>query len=274
MRIISPARRLRLSVLVLLAAAGGAAFVAFGYAAPSQTSAQAQYAPANTAPPTISDTTPQSGQTLTASPGTWSGDQPIVFAYQWLRCNAGGQNCVPIPNATLQQYTVQATDVANTLRVRVTGTNASGSSTADSAATSQVTAAPAPPPPPPPGSTIPVTDVNAPNRLTAAEVRFEPNPIRLSTQSIDVRVRVRDTRGFLVSGALVFVRSTPLVTSSASEARSGNDGWATVRLNRRSNYRIIRLQDNLQMFVRVRKEGDNLQAGVSGRRLVQVRIAR
>ena len=92
-------RRLRLGALLTLAAAGAAAFVALGYAAPNQTSQQAQYAPVNTAPPTISDTTPETGQTLTAAAGTWTGDQPIVFTYLWLRCNAGGQSCVQIPGA-------------------------------------------------------------------------------------------------------------------------------------------------------------------------------
>ncbi len=266
MHMTSSTRRLRLGALLGLAAAGAAPFVALGYAAPNETSAQAQYAPANTAPPTISDTTPQSGQTLTAGNGTWTGDQPIVFSYQWLRCNSGGQSCVQIPAATNQTYTVQAADVDNTLRVRVTGTNASGSSSAESAATSRVTAGV------PPTGTVPITAVTPPNRLAIDQVRFSPNPIRLSTRAIDVRVKVLEASGRPVSGALVFVRSTPLVTESAGEVTTGNDGWATVRLVPRSNYRIIRIQDNLQIFVRARKAGEDLQAGVSSRRLVQVSI--
>lgn len=269
MRMTSSTRRTRLGALLALAAAGAAAFVALGYAAPNETSAQAQYAPTNTAPPTISDTTPESGQTLTAGNGTWTGDAPIVFTYQWRRCNPGGENCVQIPNASGQTYTVQSADVGNTLRVRVTGTNASGSSSAESAATSRVTAAA---PPTPPTGTVPVTAVTPPNRLAISQVRFTPNPIRLSTRAIDVRVTVLEQSGRPVSGALVFVRSTPLVTNSAGEATTGNDGVATVRLVPRSNYRIIRFQDNLQIFVRARKAGENLQAGISTRRLVQVSI--
>ncbi|MBD0338112.1 MAG: hypothetical protein ICV67_02350 [Thermoleophilia bacterium] len=266
MRTTSSPRRVRLGVLIGLASAAAAAFVALGYAAPNQTSAQLQYAPVNTAPPTISDTTPQVGQTLTAANGTWTGDAPIVFTYQWLRCNAGGQSCVSIPGATSQSYTVQPADLNNTLRVRVTGTNASGSSAAESAATSRVAAAT------PPTGAVPIAAVVLPNRLNIDQVRFSPNPIRLSTRTIDVRVHVLEQSGRPVSGALVFVRSTPLVTSSAGEAATGNDGWATVRLAARSNYSIIRFQDNLQIFVRARKAGENLQAGVSSRRLVQVSI--
>jgi hypothetical protein len=262
----SSTSRRRLGALLLLAAAGAIAFIVFGYAAPNVTAAQAQYAPANTAAPTISDTTPETGQTLTANSGTWTGDQPIVFTHQWLRCNAGGQNCVQIPGATSQTYTVQSADVDNTLRVRVTGTNASGASSAESAATSRVTAAV------PPTGTVPVTAVTPPNRLVMDLVRFTPNPIRLSTRFIDVRVHVVERSGRPVSGALVFVRSTPLVTESAGEGTTGSDGWATVRLVPRSNYGIIRFQDNLQMFARARKAGEDLQGGVSGRRLVQVSI--
>ena len=266
MRTTSRSRRLRLGALIGLGAAAAAAFVALGYAAPSQTSAQLQYAPVNTAPPTISDTTPQTGQTLTAAAGTWTGDQPIVFTYLWLRCNAGGQSCAQIPGANQQMYTVQQADLNNTLRVRVTGTNASGSSSAESAATSRVTAAV------PPTGAVPIAAVVLPNRLNIDQVRFSPNPIRLSTRTIDVRVQVLEASGRPVVGALVFVRSTPLVTTSAAEVATGNDGSATVRLLARSNYGIIRFQDNLQIFVRARKAGENLQAGVSSRRLVQVPI--
>ena len=98
MRSISSTRRLGL--VALLAGATAAVFVALAYAAPNQPSA-ALVAPVNTSPPTISDTTPESGQELTANPGTWTGDAPIVFTYEWLRCNPAGTNCVEIPTATL-----------------------------------------------------------------------------------------------------------------------------------------------------------------------------
>lgn len=82
-------------------------------------------APVNTAPPTISGTTTVV-QTLTASNGTWS-NTPTSFAYQWLRCNGGGNSCVSVANGTQQKYTLVGADAGRTMRVKVTGTNADGS---------------------------------------------------------------------------------------------------------------------------------------------------
>src|SRR6266498_1051167 len=110
--------------------------------------------PANTAPPSISGT-PTVGQTLTASEGTWS-NTPTSFAYQWLRCNGGGNSCADVANGTQKTYTlvgadvaacsnvvgataktygIQAGDLGYRLRVTVTARNAKGSATATSAIT-------------------------------------------------------------------------------------------------------------------------------------------
>lgn len=96
-------------------------------------------APVNTAPPTVSGT-PQVGQTLTAGNGTWS-NSPTSFAYQWLRCNAGGNNCANVANGTQKTYTLVGADAGRTMRVRVTATNADGSASAESAQTALVTPA-------------------------------------------------------------------------------------------------------------------------------------
>ena len=113
-------------LLVVLAAL---AFTATGFAATAA-------APVNTAPPTVSGTA-QVGQTLTAGNGTWS-NAPTSFAYQWLRCNGGGNSCAPIANATQQTYTLVTADAGSTIRVRVTATNADGSTAAQSEQTAVV----------------------------------------------------------------------------------------------------------------------------------------
>lgn len=251
---------LALALVAALAAAGGS-----GFAAPS---AVQQYAPTNTTRPSISGTA-QEGNTLTANPGTWSGDQPIVFTYQWLRCNASGASCVAIPNADDQTYRVASADVGDTLRVNVTGRNSQGSSTAQSTQTAVVTRQA----PPAPGASRNVSAVNAPDRLIVDQVQFSPNPVRSRTQPITVRVKVLDTDGFAVQDALVFIRSTPVVTSTPPEGRTGADGWVTFQVVPESDM-PLRNGYNIQYFVRARKQGDNPLAGVSGRRLVQVRTAR
>ena len=100
-------------------------------------------APVNTALPDISGT-PQSGLTLTASTGTWSGS-PTGFAYQWRQCGASGGNCADVPGAVARTYAVTEADIGHTLRVAVTATNSVGSSTAVSAATTVVQSASSPP---------------------------------------------------------------------------------------------------------------------------------
>jgi PASTA domain len=67
------------------------------------------------------------GQTLTGSPGQWSGSP--TFAYAWGRCDAPVDECDLIPGATGQSYTVTTGDIGSRLFLQVTGTNVSGSST-------------------------------------------------------------------------------------------------------------------------------------------------
>jgi hypothetical protein len=97
-------------------------------------------APSNTSLPTISGTA-QVNQTLTASVGTWTGS-PTTFAFQWRRCDSSGGSCTDILGATGSTYTLGLVDQGSTIRVAVTGSNGSGSSTAVSDATGVVQTAP------------------------------------------------------------------------------------------------------------------------------------
>ena len=98
-------------------------------------------APVNTALPAVSGT-PQAGQTLAASSGSWSGS-PTSFAYQWERCDAAGAGCGAVAGATASSYPAGSADIGYTLRAAVTAANAGGSATAVSGATEVVKAAPA-----------------------------------------------------------------------------------------------------------------------------------
>ena len=94
--------------------------------------------PTNTSPPTISGT-PTVGQTLTGSSGTWSGS-PTSYAYQWKRCDSAGGSCGNISGATSTSYGVTSSDTGYTVRLAVTASNSSGSSTATSSQTAAVSA--------------------------------------------------------------------------------------------------------------------------------------
>ncbi len=77
--------------------------------------------------PSLAGTSTQN-QTLTASPGSWNGyPSSFTYAYQWQRCDQNGQNCGNIGTGATT-YTLQRADVGQTIRVLVTATNGSGSS--------------------------------------------------------------------------------------------------------------------------------------------------
>lgn len=76
--------------------------------------------PVNTIAPLITGTY-QSGQTLTCSQGTWTGQGTLSYAYQWKR------NGTNIGGATSSTYLTTVTDEETTLTCTVTSTNAGGS---------------------------------------------------------------------------------------------------------------------------------------------------
>jgi len=88
-----------------------------------------------------------------------------------------------------------------------------------------------------------------------------------------VRVRTKDTRGFIVRDALVFVRSTPRVTTGGDRQVTTADGWVTYQLAPNGNFPQPRRGFNVQFFVKAYRSGDPGLGGIAGYRLVQVRLA-
>jgi hypothetical protein len=82
------------------------------------------------------------GRTLSTSPGSWN-TTVSSFAYQWLSCAADSSSCTPIPGATNISYVLGAADAGHTLEVRVSATNAAGTTAALSNRSPVVVAAPA-----------------------------------------------------------------------------------------------------------------------------------
>ena len=98
--------------------------------------------PSNTAVPAVTGT-PQVGQALTASTGTWAGDAPITYEFQWQASTDGSSGWADIAGATASTFTPQVEQQGLYLRARVRGTNAAGQSGwAASASTGQIAAAP------------------------------------------------------------------------------------------------------------------------------------
>jgi Tol biopolymer transport system component len=92
------------------------------------------------ATPTITGNT-VNGQTLTAHPAASS--PGTSTSLQWLRCDASGNGCAPIPGATGTTYTLMTADIGHAIRVRETVSSRAGSTSSDSAPTAAVAPNPA-----------------------------------------------------------------------------------------------------------------------------------
>jgi hypothetical protein len=223
--------------------------------------------------PTISGT-PVVGATQTADPGTWSGTQPVSFTYQWRSCSSNGANCSSISGATGKTYVAKESDVGRTLRVRVTARNSVGTEAATSAPTAVITEKAVTGCPSGSGP-INVGQLAPPARLLVDRFQVVPNPIPLSSRSLTVRFHVSACGGRDVAGALVYVTAVPFNQFSIpSEQQTAGDGWVTLQMNRLSGFPAADNQSLLVMFVRARKSGEPILAGVSSRRLISFDLTR
>jgi hypothetical protein len=256
--------------LVLVAGAASALTALAAFAGMAE--AQPAVAPTNTENPAVVGTA-QDGQLLAARDGEWAGDNPMQFSYQWQRCDGNGANCANIEGATAKVYRVATADVDRRLRVTVTARNTTGSRSEATQPTGTVAR--------PTGAqrladgrySIPTSSVNTPDRLVITGLQFTPSVLR-SRQAFTGRFRVTDTRGYVVRDAIVLVTGVPLGwINQPQEVTTNVDGYATVQLQPTTRLRLVR-GGSMVMFVRARKQGDDLLAGISTRRLVRVRTAR
>jgi hypothetical protein len=268
-----------------VATAAAAAFAAL--AAPA--GAHLASKPANTSAPTISGT-PQVGDTLTADVGNWSGSSPLSFQYQWRRCGPAGGSCANIPGETASTYVLVSGDVNNTLRVRVTASNSSGSASAASIPTPQVTNPPsttttapatttatttsAPASGCPAGTgTVPVTEVTSPSRLQINTFQATPAVIPGTMSSFTLRVVVTDTCGQPVQGALVYATAVPFgQVTIPPQGTTGADGSVTLSFPRLGGFPATSRQQLLAMFIRANKPGESILAGITTSRLVSIPV--
>jgi hypothetical protein len=229
-------------------------------------------APANTAPPTISGV-PQLGQTLAANPGSWTGPQPITFTFQWLRCDQYGGSCADIAGGTNQTFTLTSADVGRALRVRVRAKNQFGSTSATTVPTAAVSATAN-------GcpigvKVVSIAQVSSPARLVVDAMHFAPTILRRTSRQLVARIHVSDTCNQAVQGALVYATGVPYnQLDNPGEVMTDANGWATLSFQMRAGYPASPSQQLLALFVRARKSGESLIAGVSTRRLVSVPVIR
>jgi hypothetical protein len=207
-------------------------------------------APNNTARPTITGT-PQPGEELTTSNGTWSGGV-TSFTYQWQRCDPSGSACADVAGATGKAYGVRAADVGNTLRAQVTARNGHGSTTVNSDVTAVVrtTTSPAPAPAPAAGNHRPTIRI-----LT---VRWVGARIYVRFRTCDdsrrnVSILQRDSKPGVASYMRSFRTLRPPLTCStltrswvpASRFRHGR---YTVTLTARDAFRLTSLPARRSFF--------------------------
>lgn len=155
--------------------------------------------PTNTSPPSISGT-PQVGQPLSCSQGSWA-DSPTSFAYQW------NSNGTAVAGASAATYTVAAGDAAHQITCSVTATNIDGSNTATSAAVTATA-------PTGTGSPLPGggTQVQLPNAKTVIEL---PSNKRCASKR-KFRIRIKKVAGVTFASASVFVNGKRVKTVKQS----------------------------------------------------------
>jgi hypothetical protein len=233
-------------------------------------------APQNTTPPSISGT-PQEGSTLTGTRGQWT-NNPTDFNFNWLRCDKNGGSCATINGAGgSRSYKLSSADVGNTIRFRVRATNGDGSTNATSVPTAVIQkAAPTPPPRPngcpPSGNPDQVSQMSLPAKLILDQFQPQPSSLNGGTQSFVLRVHVTSTCGGPVQGALVYGTPTPFNQFDETQTNTGSDGWASLTFSRQANYPVNGKQQILAMFLRASKPGENVLAGITGYRLVNVPV--
>lgn len=206
---------------------------------------------------------PTQGAVLHTDHGSWSGTRPIRFDYSWQRCDASGNGCSTfMAHSNVTDYTLTGADIGHTIRVEVTAINSHGSTSVFGNPSGVVGR---------PATVVPVANVSLPDRLVIDRVSFSPNPVVSRSTAITARFHVSDTKGLSVQGALVYALGLPYGwTYNAPEQPTDGTGWATIAIQPTHNLPLR--PGDLVMFVRARKPGENLLAGVSTRRLVQVAI--
>ncbi len=202
------------------------------------------------------------GEKLTATSGTWTGNQPISYTFKWQTCNKAITSC-PANGGSGTTYTVKGSDAGKRVRVKVIAKNSVGQTPGLSDPTGVVQESGGS------GGSVAVGSLEAGQRLVVESVHFNPNPVTSRNTPIKVTINITDNKGTPVRGALVSMVSTPVVTSSPTPAQTDSTGLVVYTIQPESDF-PIKNGYSVQFYVKAFREGDPTLAGVSGGRLVQV----
>jgi hypothetical protein len=122
---------------------------------------------------------------------------------------------------------------------------------------------------------VQVSAVTLPQRLVLDRQSTQSVLARSSGQSAVVRYHVSDTCGRSVQGALVYATAVPFgQLSTPAEQATGATGYVTLTFQTLAGFPLSRNQRSVAIFVRARKQGEDLLAGISARRLFAIPMSR
>ena len=119
--------------------------------------------------------------------------------------------------------------------------------------------------------TAPIADLAPPARLQIVSFDVLSGPVNAQTDSFTLKVRVGSTCSVNIKGASVYVTAVPYNQFSIpAEELTGDDGTTILVFHRDANFPASDQQQQLTLFIRATKPGEDPLAGVSTRRLVGV----
>jgi len=119
--------------------------------------------------------------------------------------------------------------------------------------------------------TAPIAELTPPARLQISAFDVLSGPINEQTDTFTLKVRVGSTCSVNIKGASVYVTAVPYNQFSVpAEELTGDEGTATLVFRRDANFPASDQQQQLTLFIRATKPGEDPLAGVSTRRLVAI----
>ena len=116
-----------------------------------------------------------------------------------------------------------------------------------------------------------IANIAPPARTQIVSFDVLSGPVNERTDSFTLKVRVGSTCSRDIIGASVYVTAVPYNQFTIpDEELTGNEGTATLVFRRDANFPASDQQQQLTLFIRATKPGEDPLAGVSTRRLVAI----